>query len=97
MATIADDLVMESLGEDVPSFTAEILSKDVDGATITDSGIVRLELQEVIENYRKANKLYILVRGKMGTGKSTLANGILGAQVAEISMGVLSRGMTTTP
>ena len=101
MAVNADDVVVEVLEQDVP-FTAEILSEDVSRFTAKylrnkcdDSDMVEFELQDVIENYRKANKLCILVGGKTGTGKSTLANGILGAQVAKISAGVLSEGMTT--
>lgn len=53
------------------------------------------ELAEVVEFTRTTNKLGILLSGKTGTGKSTLVNGLIGAEVAKVSKFVMGTGMTT--
>lgn len=44
--------------------------------------------------FKKAKKIQILIIGKTGTGKSTLINGLVGEEVAEVFLGLSTSGVT---
>lgn len=82
------ELVVEVLGH------CDLGCSDDNGAEMLDDSAL-LQLKELF-NYQVGKHLRVLLTGKTGTGKSTLVNGILGAEVAESSVGVvLGQGMTT--
>lgn len=52
-------------------------------------------LEEIVELYKSANGIQVLLSGKTGSGKSTLINGLLGTEVARVSGAVGTKGTTT--
>ncbi len=89
---------------DFNSIEIQVLSPDTvsqigssageDGLEMVSSTEFTNELEEIIEGVRKANKFGVLLSGRTGTGKSTLVNGLVGAEVAEVSDFVQRSGMT---
>lgn len=47
------------------------------------------------EMFKNAKEIQILIIGKTGTGKSTLINGLIGEEVADVYSGLATRGVTT--
>ena len=80
----------------------ETLTEDViEGARAINPDITIEELTrlaqdpETLEKIKSAKEFKFIVIGKTGTGKSTLIYGLIGAEVAEVTEGVTTTGVTT--
>ena len=79
----------------------EISEEDViEGATAIHPGITVEELihlvrdPETLEKIKKAKQFRFIVIGQTGIGKSTLINGLMGAEVAMVEEGLMTTGVT---
>lgn len=76
------------------------LREFIEGARAVDSDITLDDLQELAKNpdqlniIRDAKEISILIIGKTGTGKSTLVNGLIGQEVAEVYFGLTTSGVS---
>lgn len=51
--------------------------------------------EELEKSIKKAKEIKLLIIGKTGTGKSTLINGLIGEEVAEVKLGLSLTGVST--
>lgn len=79
------------------------LKEIIDGARCVNSAIdlrdilnLAKEPEKIIKIVQDARELKILIIGKTGTGKSTLVNGLIGAEVAEVYFGLATRGVSSS-
>ena len=73
----------------------------VDASRSVKPDITIVELKELAEDtetleriIKNAKEISILIIGKTGTGKSTLVNGLVGEEVAEVQLGLTTAGVT---
>lgn len=79
------------------------LKEIIDGARCVNSAIniqdilnLAKEPEKIKKIVQDARELRILIIGKTGTGKSTLVNGLIGAEVAEVYSGLVTRGVSSS-
>ena len=78
----------------------ELSEQFIQGARVFNPDITIEELTrlaedpEVLEKFKNAKQFNFIVIGKTGIGKSTLINGLIGAEVAKVEDGVMKAGVT---
>ena len=103
--TVEEDVIQEARTDNIDGSvvsTHQINGEDVlQGATAVNSNITIEDIKclandpKTLEKIESAKKFKFIVIGQTGIGKSTLINGLIGAEVAKVDEGLTTGGTTT--